>query len=207
MADLGSGTGKLTRPLAATGAHVIAVEPLDEMRAELERRVPAAEAVAATAEELPLADASVDAVTAGQAFHWFDVQPALREIARVLRPEGALALVWNIRVLADPVERRIDELLREVRDKAPSEREQPWRGEIASSTLFGPLEERSFAWEALYTRDELADRVASVSFVAQLTEQDRGNLLDRVRSAAGELPEPFSFGYRTDVFVYPRSGA
>ncbi|HEU5373525.1 MAG TPA: class I SAM-dependent methyltransferase, partial [Gaiellaceae bacterium] len=93
--DLGAGTGKLTRVLVRRYAHVTAVEPLDRMRAILERVVPEAEALPGSAERIPLDDASVDAVFAAQAFHWFDHDRALPEIARVLRPAGVLALVWN----------------------------------------------------------------------------------------------------------------
>ena len=84
--DLAAGTGKLTRLLAPSGANVIAVEPVHEMRAELERRVPGIAALAGTAERIPLTDGYVDAVTVGQAFHWFDADKALREIHRVLTP-------------------------------------------------------------------------------------------------------------------------
>ena len=93
--DVGAGTGKLTRVLARRYARVIAVEPLDGMRAILERVVPEAEARPGRAEEIPLPDASVDAVFAAQAFHWFANDAALAEIARVLRPEGVFCLVWN----------------------------------------------------------------------------------------------------------------
>ena len=84
VVDLAAGTGKLTRELVRTGAEVIAVEPLAEMRAELP---PEATALEGTAEAIPLGDGSADAVTVAQAFHWFDAEPALAEIHRVLRPE------------------------------------------------------------------------------------------------------------------------
>src|SRR6266852_2460351 len=84
--DLAAGTGKLTRQLVARGADVVAVEPGDAMRAVLERIVPEAHALAGSAEAIPLPDASVDAITVGQAFHWFRVPEALVEMHRVLRP-------------------------------------------------------------------------------------------------------------------------
>ena len=95
--DLGAGTGKLTRQLVAVGADVIAVEPAAGMRRRLAAEVPGVPVLDGTAEDIPLPDASVEVVTAGQAFHWFDTQPALDEIARVLRPAGWLALLWNER--------------------------------------------------------------------------------------------------------------
>jgi len=95
VADVGAGTGKLTRVLAARYREVVAVEPLANMRAMLERVVPGVRAVAGTAERIPLDDASVDAVFAAQAFHWFDKAVALPEIARVLRAGGVFAIIWN----------------------------------------------------------------------------------------------------------------
>ena len=103
--DLAAGTGKLTRALAATGAEVVAVEPVDEMRAFIE-----AEALAGTAEAIPLPAAAVDAVTVGQAFHWFRGDEALAEIHRVLRPHGRLGLVWNLRDSANPFMAALSEL-------------------------------------------------------------------------------------------------
>ncbi|MFD8246143.1 class I SAM-dependent methyltransferase [Nocardia sp. NPDC059691] len=93
--DLGAGTGKLTEGLLEAGATVIAVEPDEHMRAELARRFPDVAAHAGTAEDIPLADDSVDAIFAGQAFHWFDLDRAYPEFLRVLRPGGVLAALWN----------------------------------------------------------------------------------------------------------------
>jgi ubiquinone/menaquinone biosynthesis C-methylase UbiE len=95
--DLGAGTGKFTPLLVATGASVVAVEPVDAMRAQLLSNLPTVTALAASAQALPLADASVDAVLCAQAFHWFATPAALREIGRVLKVGGKLGLVWNVR--------------------------------------------------------------------------------------------------------------
>ena len=91
--DVGAGTGKLTRALSGSGATLIAVEPVAEMRAVLERELPEVRALESTAESLPLDDASVDAVVVGQAFHWFDAPAALTEFRRVLGEGGRLGLV------------------------------------------------------------------------------------------------------------------
>jgi ubiquinone/menaquinone biosynthesis C-methylase UbiE len=187
-----------------SGAEVVAVEPLPEMRAQLAHQVPSASLVDGTAERMPLEEASADAVTVGQAFHWFDAEAAAAEIARVLRPGGALALVWNVRDLADPLQARVDELLRPVREDAPSEHEQPWRTVLAASPSFAAAEERSFPWVQRHTTAELLDRIASISFVAQLEPERRERLLAEVAGEVEALPQPFDFRYRTDVHVLPR---
>src|SRR5690349_6622753 len=110
LLDLAAGTGKLTRTLVPFGAHVVAVEPIDEMREQLFRALPDVDAFDGTAESIPLPDGSVDAVTCGQAFHWFRAEQALKEIHRVLRPAGGLALVWNVRDLSDPLQARVNEI-------------------------------------------------------------------------------------------------
>src|SRR5206468_10534790 len=119
--DLGAGTGKLTRLLAGAFARVLAVEPSDEMRGVLERLCPEAEVLAGTAHTIPLADASAEAVFVAQAFHWFDDERALSEIARVLRPGGALVVMWNLP--AGPWEPSISKVEEMLLQHAPDEAE------------------------------------------------------------------------------------
>ncbi len=184
---------------------MIAVEPLTEMRRILAETAPGAELVEARAEEMPFEAAEIDAVTVAQAFHWFQAERALSEIARILRPEGSLGLVWNVRDLSDPLQRQIDELLRPHRGAAPSEHERPWREAIANSPAFGPESLRSFPWIAHYDASALVDRIASVSFVAALDPGERERLLGELRALVAQLPEPFPFLYHTDVYVYRRT--
>src|SRR4029453_10475359 len=121
--SLAAGTGKLPRPLPATGAEVVAVEPVAEMRAAL----PAgARAVDGTAEEIPLNTGSADAVAVAQAFHWFDGDAALAEIHRVMRPDCSLALVWNRRQMGDAVNQAIEELLAPYRGRTSAMRTGAW---------------------------------------------------------------------------------
>ena len=178
--DLAAGTGKLTRPLLASGLEVVAVDPVDEMRAALP--IPG---LAGTAEEIPVADRSVDAVTVGQAFHWFDGERALAEIHRVLRPRGLLALLWNRRLEGDPVNRRISELLAPYRGEVPTHRYDSWRAAFAETSLFGPLEERAFANEQVLDADGMAERSGSISFIAALEEPERSKVLEAARAIAG----------------------
>ena len=205
VVDLAAGTGKLTRLLLPSGARVIAVEPLAEMRDQLAETVPAAEIVEGTAESLPLPEASVDAVTVAQAFHWFDAEAALAEIARVVRPGGAAALLWNMRDLADPLQARFHALLLPYRGDTPNEHDRPWLAEVSASRAFGPVEEWSVPWVARYTRGELAERFASVSFVAALPERERERLLATIDAVALDAGGAVEFRYRTDVFVLPVS--
>jgi SAM-dependent methyltransferase len=109
--DLGAGTGKLTAALAAPGRTVHAVEPDTAMLAELRAALPSVIAAEGSAESIPLPDASVDAVVVGQAWHWFDPDPARAEIARVLRPGGTLALLWNVDDRSDELTAAVCEVL------------------------------------------------------------------------------------------------
>jgi ubiquinone/menaquinone biosynthesis C-methylase UbiE len=181
--DLAAGTGKLTRPLLASGLDVVAVEPVPDMRAGLPARV---RVLDGTAEAVPLADGSVDAVTVGQAFHWFDGERALDEIHRVLRPKGMLGLIWNRRVEEDPVNRRISELLAPYRGDAPTHRLDAWRSAFARTALFEPLEEHVFANQQVLDAQALEGRIGSISFIAALVRDERARVLERARSLAGE---------------------
>jgi SAM-dependent methyltransferase len=192
--DLAAGTGKLTRPLLAAGLGVVAVEPVAEMRAAL----PAgAEALEGTAEAIPLAAASVDAVTVGQAFHWFDGDAALIEIARVLRPGGLLALLWNRRGDEDPINQAIEDLVGPYRADTPSHRGSAWREAFSRTTSFSPLTEEVFDNLLEQDADGIEARVGSISFIASLEPAERARVLERARAIAGagvvRIP------YRTEV--------
>jgi SAM-dependent methyltransferase len=182
VVDLAAGSGKLTRPLAALGCEVIAIEPVAEMRAAIG---PTARALDGTAEAMPLPDASADAVTVGQAFHWFDGPKALAEIERVLRPGGALALVWNRRPNeSSQLWAAITEMIRPYRGDAPSHDSGNWRDAFAGRELT----ERHFDFSQRLDADGLADRVGSTSFIAALDGAEREPLLARVRALAPDGP-------------------
>jgi SAM-dependent methyltransferase len=201
VVDLGAGTGKLTRLLLSTGARVVAVEPIAEMRAHIK----GAEVLDGTAEAIPLPDASADVVTVAQALHWFDQERALPEIHRVLRERGSLVLVWNMRDLDDPVQRGVEELLGPMRKEVPGQILGAWREPLAQSALFGTATVGEFRYEQQFTTDDLCDRVASTSFVAALPPVDREELLVRIRALTYGVEEPFAFPYKTEVHVIPRS--
>ena len=144
LVDLAAGTGKLTRLLTPTGATVIAIEPVEEMRDALRSTTPDADAREGTAEQTGLPDSSADAVTVAQALHWFDAPKALAEIHRILRAEGRLALVWNIRDLDDPTQRAIDDLFTAYRGDTPSHRSGHWRDALDASEIFESTETNRF---------------------------------------------------------------
>jgi SAM-dependent methyltransferase len=157
-----------------------------------------------TAEAIPLDDGAAALVTVAQAFHWFDLDRALPEIHRVLRPGGRLALVWNMRDLDDPVQRGVEDLLAPLRGRLTAQREGKWRAPLAASPLFGEPETAEFRYEQQFTGDDLVDRVASTSFVAAMADDERRPLLDQVRALAAGRPEPFPFPYLTEVLINPR---
>ena len=116
VADLGAGTGLFCEGLLARGHHVFAIEPNAAMRAAADARLhgfAGYRGVDGSAEATTLQDQSVDLVTAAQSFHWFEVEPTRRECLRILRPAGKVALIWNDRILSDPLQREIEEIFAE----------------------------------------------------------------------------------------------
>jgi SAM-dependent methyltransferase len=168
--DLGAGTGKLTRVLVDRYARVVAVEPLDELRAILAERVPEADVRDGVAEEIPLADAEVDGVFAGQAFHWFANDAAVVEIARVLRPGGVLALLWNRALEPSPLPPAYRARLEQLHDER---RPAATEGDIlARSGLFGEETEEHVDHEQASEREEVLAFAASVSWIAMRDDRD-----------------------------------
>ncbi len=172
--ELAAGTGKLTRGLVDQGHAVFATEPDEDMLAVLRERVPEVSAKAASAEEIPANDRSVDVVVVAQAFHWFDPERALPEIARVLKPGGHLALVWNSRDERIPWVRRMGGLLgRQDLDTSSAEH-------LVHSDLFGFVEEASFKhWQEI-DRESIIDMARSRSSFAVMDDAAREDHLAQV---------------------------
>jgi len=193
--ELGAGTGKLTRLLVPTFGRVIAVEPAEAMRRLLVSHCPEAEALPGSAEEIPLGDASVEAVFAAEAFHRFDGGRALGEIARVLRPRGVLVLLWNLP--AGPTEPSIAAAERFLQERAPGDRAElgydpvdlnttryesgEWREPFAESP-FERLREARLPNPQAVDREGLVAFFASMGWIGDLPDADRLPLLDEVRS-------------------------
>ena len=195
VCDLAAGTGKLTRRLVELGATVVAVEPVEAMRAELQAAVPEAEAMEGNAEAIPLPDASVDVVTVAQAFHWFDAPLALTEIARVLRPGGGLAVLWNERDERTAWVAEMSRLIRWHERTVSRYQHVDWAAVVAESARFTGLQERALTWEQPMTRELLADRVRSISYIAVMPPTERERLAAEVTALVGRLSEPFPLPY------------
>jgi SAM-dependent methyltransferase len=203
--DLAAGTGKLTRFLAQLGADVVAVEPVDAMRARLEETLPGVTALAGTAEAIPLEDASVDAVTVGQAFHWFDGDAALAEIHRVLRPSKRLGLIWNVKDESVDWVRLLGEIIEPYRGSAPKVASGAWKDAFERTELFTPLERARFSFVHDVDEQTVVARAASISFIAALDRRVRERVLAQVRELVAAHPETrgkrsFPLRYRTGVY-------
>jgi SAM-dependent methyltransferase len=183
--DLGAGTGKLTEGLLALGLRVTAVEPDPDMRAELTRQHPDVPAFDGTAERIPLGDGTVDAVLAGQAFHWFDVDPALTEIARVTRPGGTVVALWNHDDVSVPWVARFGELAR----TGVSRTWVAHSATLPEHEQFEPFERIRFRHAQRRTADTLVDTVATHSHLLVSSDEERADILSRVRDFLETCPE------------------
>lgn len=203
VADVGAGTGKLTAAIVRARCDVVAVEPDAAMIDALVREVPQARALRGTAEALPLADASVDAVLFGQAWHWVDVPAASTEAARVLRPGGALGLIWNVRDDSVDWVEQLGTIM---------------KGSVAEETIrtdavrvgppFGALERREWPWVRPMRLDQLVAMAASRSSVIALEQEAREAVLRDVRALIEAHPDTAGrdlvpMPYRTVAFRAP----
>jgi SAM-dependent methyltransferase len=198
VVDIGAGTGKLTATLVGLGAEVTAVEPDPQMLAELRRAMPEVRSVPGSAEEMPLPDASVDAVLAGQAMHWFDLDRAIPEIARVLTPGGVLAGLWNVdddqvgwvAGLAEISKRQGSATVLRWRDGEGWSRQQ--RLFEAGSGRFHAAEEGEFGHGQARTADSLLATIATHSRLLVMDEAERARLLAQVHDFLRTRPETSS---------------
>jgi SAM-dependent methyltransferase len=208
LLDVGAGTGKLSRLVAASGATVLAADPADAMirRAAAPGVVP----LRALAEALPFHDRALDAAAAASAFHWFDGPRALRELHRALRPGGRLALLWNVRDDAEPWVARLSEIVNRREGRTPRYRKGEWRAAFdAAPGLFAAIDEAHVHHVHTLSPAGALDRVASISFVAAMPDAQRAEILDEVRSLLATHPDTagraaIALPYRTDLHVYER---
>ena len=197
--DLGAGTGKLTRALVGRAGRVIAVEPGREMLAQLARAVPEADAILGAAEDIPLADDSVDAVVCGQSFHWFRNDEAEPEIRRVLRNGGGLGLIWNLRDPDDVLQNVITELIEPF---IPASHGQERKGvSVLVNDTFGEVPSKVFRFEHELDADGVVERIASTSFVASASQPKRDDLETALRALVAEHGERIAFRYVTEAYA------
>jgi SAM-dependent methyltransferase len=205
VVDLGAGTGKFTPRLVATGAKVIAVEPVAQMLGKLSAALPQVEALAGTAHAIPLPDASVDAVVCAQSFHWFATAEALADIHRVLKPGGKLGLVWNMRDRRFDWVARLEEIVNRLEGDTPRYYTGAWRTAFPFQG-FGPLHEQHFSnAHTGAPEDVIINRTRSSSFIAALPPEEREKIIDELRALiASESTlngrDVVTVPYETDAF-------
>ena len=187
------------------------MEPLPGMRAQLVQALPEVVALAGTAERIPLPASSFDAVLVGQAFHWFEPDAALDEIARVLRPGGRLVLLWNLWDLDDPLQRALDRLIAPLatgRIRNLTTASHPygaWSAALASDPRFDAAEQARFAHSVTLDADATADRVASISQVQSAAASDGEAVIAAARALVAGLPGGRgSFRYQTEIDIVRR---
>ena len=184
VADVGAGTGKLTRALRATGAELVAIDPDAAMLAALTEAVPGVPTMVGTAEGLPLPDASVDAVVLGQAWHWVGPRAGSAEAARVLRPGGVLGLIWNIRDARTSWVVQMTEIMHGSNAEALIATGGPEVGEP-----FGALETKTFEWSRPMTGASLMEMARSRSYVITASDTERARIEAALLALFAELPE------------------
>lgn len=182
VADVGAGTGKLTRGLVGTGCEVLAVDPDSAMLETLRAAVPGVPTFVGSAESLPLEDNSVDAVVLGQAWHWVDPVDGSREIGRVVRPGGVLGLVWNVRDESVPWVKTLNSIVPDGGTTALLTAGPPPVAEP-----FGNVEERTWSWSAAVTRDRLSASVHSRSYYITASPDARVEVDSRLEALYDDL--------------------
>jgi SAM-dependent methyltransferase len=212
--ELGAGTGKFTRAMRPWGARRIALEPIAGMRTVFRKTSRDADLLIARAEAIPLRSSSVDSVVAAQSFHWFQQPETIQEIHRVLRPGGALALLWNRRDESLPWTKRLAELIEAESAEIPRSRTETWRALFGNEHGIGPHGfgaplARTFEHLDRLTPDAIVDRVLSISAIGLLPPERQRALAERVRAVLREDPGlagrgMIEFPYRAEAYVARR---
>ena len=207
--DLGAGTGKFTRLLSSLAPTLIAVEPVAAMGAQLAKLLPDVRLVDGTAESIPLATASADALVCAQAFHWFSTRAALAEIHRVLKPDGRLGLVWNVRDESVDWVAAITEIITPYEGDTPRFHSGRWR-EAFTGEYFSDPEMICFPYSHVGSPQEvIMDRFLSVSFIAALPAAEKAEVTAQLRNLIATHPalkgrDTVAFPYQTQAYVCQR---
>jgi SAM-dependent methyltransferase len=205
VVEVGAGTGKLTRLLVPSAARIIAIEPVEGMRRKFKEILPRVETHAGTADDLPLPGASADAIVTAQAFHWFAHPATLEEFHRVLKPDGRLGLIWNVRDESRDWIKALTHIINRRESDAPRYSSGEWRRVFDTTKLFTHLNSARFEHVQAASPAMIVDRIASLSFVAALPEEKRETVLGEVRELLRTHPDTsgqaeIAFFYHTDVY-------
>ncbi|WP_456027217.1 methyltransferase domain-containing protein [Pseudomonas capeferrum] len=207
--DLGAGTGKFTRLLSTLAPTLVAVEPVEAMGAQLNKLLPDVRLVNGTAESIPLETAVADAVVCAQAFHWFSTEAALAEIHRVLKPDGRLGLVWNVRDESVDWVAAITDIITPYEGDTPRFHTGRWR-EAFTGEYFSAPEMTCFAYQHVGSPQEvIMDRFLSVSFIAALPAAEKARVTAQLQALIDTHPalrgrDTVAFPYQTQAYVCQR---
>lgn len=207
--DLGAGTGKFTRLLSTLAPTLIAVEPVEAMGAQLRKLLPDVRLANGTAESIPLESASADAVVCAQAFHWFSTEAALAEIHRVLKTDGHLGLVWNVRDESVDWVAAITEIITPYEGDTPRFHTGRWR-EAFTGEYFSAPQMTCFPYNHVGSPQEvIMDRFLSVSFIAALPAAEKATVTAQLQRLIENHPalqgrDTVAFPYQTQAYVCQR---
>ncbi|AHL35202.1 SAM-dependent methyltransferase [Pseudomonas brassicacearum] len=207
--DLGAGTGKFTRLLKAMELDVVAVEPVEAMRAEFAKSLPDVRMVEGTAESIPFGSGTAQALVCAQAFHWFANERALAEIHRVLRPNGRLGLIWNVRDESVDWVAAITDIITPYEGDTPRFHTGAWRSPFAGNDFSTP-ELTCFQYTHSGTAKEvIMDRFLSVSFIAALPVAEKAKVSDQLQDLIDTHPslrgrDTIDFPYQTQAYLCRR---
>lgn len=207
--EVGAGTGKFMPVMQQCGGRIVAVEPVDAMRDQLIRAFPEVEALAGSADAIPLPDGSVDAVVCAQAFHWFATAAAVQDMRRVLRPGGVLGLIWNGRDETVPWVAALSAITDPWQGDTPRYRTGDWRRAFPAPGFEFVGERRVRNTHVGCPEDVIVKRTLSVSFIAALPPERQADVARQVRALIAGTPElagstEIAFPYETAMFAWRR---